>query len=96
MERPKTMTSLQMAFAKMTLTMTNAIMTALIAVLHPVIWTIALNVIAKVVFLTISFNPKGCGGGDPKVTTGREIVCHFSQSRAMVTKNLDFIHMHPN
>ena len=56
MERPKTMTSLQMAFAKMTLTMTNAIMTALIAALHTVIRTIALNVIVKVVFQTIPFD----------------------------------------
>ena len=55
MEKPKTMLSLPMAFAKMTLTMNNAIMTALIAALHPVIRTIALNVIAKV-FLDISFN----------------------------------------
>ena len=49
------MLSLPMAFAKMTLTMNNAIMTALIAALHPVIRTIALNVIAKV-FLIISSN----------------------------------------
>ena len=55
MERPKTMLSLPMAFAKMTLTMSNAIMTALIAALCPVIRTIALNVIVKV-FLDISFN----------------------------------------
>ena len=55
MERPKTMLSLPMAFAKMTLTMNNAIMTALIAALCPVIRTIALNVIVKV-FLTNSFN----------------------------------------
>ena len=40
------------------------------------------------------FNPKGCGGG-PKVPSGREIVCHFSQGYAMVTKILDFIHIHP-
>ena len=40
-------------------------------------------------------NPKGCGGC-PKVTAGREIVCHFSQSHAMVTKILDFIHKHLN
>ena len=30
-------------------------------------------------------------GGGPKVPTGQEIVCHFSQGHAMVTKNLDFI-----
>ena len=36
------------------------------------------------------FNPKGCGG--PKVPTGQEIVCHFSQGHAMVTKIIDFIH----
>ena len=38
----------EMAFAKTTLTMTNATMTALIVALYPVIGTIALNVIAKV------------------------------------------------
>ena len=32
-------------------------------------------------------------GGCPKVTAGREIVCHFFQSHAMVTKNLGFIHI---
>ena len=52
MERPKTMTSLQMAFAKMTLTMNNAIMTVLIAAQGPVIRTFALNVIAKVFPIT--------------------------------------------
>ena len=41
------------------------------------------------------FNPKG-GGGGPKVPAGQEIVCYFSQDHAMVTKNLDFIHKHPN
>ena len=40
-------------------------------------------------------NPKG-GGDGPKVPAGQEIVCHFSQDHAMVTKNLDFIHKHPN
>ena len=35
------------------------------------------------------------GGGGPKVPTGQEIVCYFSQGHAMVTKNLDFIHKHP-
>ena len=55
MEKLKTMLSLPMAFAKMTLTMTNAILTALIAAHGPVIRTIALNVIVKVC-LTISFN----------------------------------------
>ena len=39
------------------------------------------------------FNPKGCGGGH-KVPTGQEIVCHFSQDHARVTKILDFIHKH--
>ena len=55
MEKLKTMLSLPMAFAKMTLIMNNAIMTALIAAQGPVIRTIALNVIVKVL-LTISFN----------------------------------------
>ena len=42
-------------------------------------------------------NPKGGGGGGgPKVPTGQEIVCHFSQGHAMVTKNLDFVHKHAN
>ena len=41
-----------MAFAKTILTMTNAAMTALIVALHPVIGTIALNVIAKVFPIT--------------------------------------------
>ena len=49
MERPKTMLSLLMAFAKMTLTMSNATMMALIAVHPTVIRNIALNVIAKVI-----------------------------------------------
>ena len=40
------------AFAKTTLTMTNATMTALIVALRPVIGTIALNVIAKVFPIT--------------------------------------------
>ena len=48
MERPKTMPFLETAFAKTTLTMTNATMTALIVAILPVIGTIALNVIAKV------------------------------------------------
>ena len=52
MERPKTTPFLEMAFAKTTLTMTNATMTALIVALHPVIGTIALNVIAKVFPIT--------------------------------------------
>ena len=52
MERPKTMPFSEMAFAKTTLTMTNAAMTALIVALHPVIGTIALNVIAKVFPIT--------------------------------------------
>ena len=56
MEKLKTMLSLPMAFAKMTLIMNNAIMTALIAAQGPVIGTIALNVIVKVVFQSISFN----------------------------------------
>ena len=54
MERPKTMPFSEMAFAKTTLTMTNAAMMALIAALHPVIRTIALNAIAKVFLLTKS------------------------------------------
>ena len=48
LESLKTMLSLPMAFVKMTLTMTNAIMTALIAALHPVIRNFAFNVIVKV------------------------------------------------
>ena len=39
-------------------------------------------------------NPKG-GGGGPKVPSGFSIGCHFSQDDAMVTKILDFIHIHP-
>ena len=31
-----------------------------------------------------------------KVPAGQEIVCHFSQDHAMVTKNLDFIHKNLN
>ena len=45
--------------------------------------------------LFVWFNPKRCGGG-PKVPAGQEIVCHFSQGHAMVTKILDFIHKHSN
>ena len=41
-----------------------------------------------------SFNPKG-GGVGPKVPGGFSIGCHFSQDDAMVTKILDFIHIHP-
>ena len=55
LERPKTMPFLRMAFAKMTSTTNNAVMMALIVALHPVIGTIALNVIAKVL-PTFSFN----------------------------------------
>ena len=44
--------------------------------------------------LTLKDAGGGGGGGGGKVTAGREIVCHFSQSYAMVTKNLDFIHIH--
>ena len=40
-------------------------------------------------------NPKG-GRGGSKVTAGQEVVCHFSQGHAMVTKHLDFIHKHAN
>ena len=40
-----------------------------------------------------AINPKG-GGGGPKVPGGFSIGCHFSQDDAMVTKNLDFIHIH--
>ena len=36
------------------------------------------------------------GGGGPKWPTGQTNVCHFSHGHAMVTKNLDFIHKHPN
>ena len=42
----------------------------------------------------IIINPKGCGGG-PKEPGGFSIGCHFSQHDAMVTKILDFIHIHP-
>ena len=64
MERPKTMPFSAMAFAKTTLTMTNATMTALIVALRPVIGTIALNVIAKVfpitkpLYLKLNFSSK--------------------------------------
>ena len=34
--------------------------------------------------------------GGPKVPTGQEIACHFSQNHTVVTKNLDFIHKHLN
>ena len=34
-------------------------------------------------------------GGGPKVPSGFSIGCHFSQDPAMVTKILDFIHIHP-
>ena len=34
-------------------------------------------------------------GGRTKVPSGWEIVCHFSQGHAMITKILDFIHKHP-
>ena len=44
---------------------------------------------------TLTLKDAGEGGG-PKVPTGQEIVCHFSQGHAMVTKSLDFIHKHPN
>ena len=43
----------------------------------------------------MSVNPKG-GGRGPKVPSGFSIGCHFSQDHAMVTKILDFIHIHPN
>ena len=51
------------------------------------------SVLANVEFCTC-LNPKGCGGG-PKVPGGFLIGCHFSQDHAMVTKILDFIHIHP-
>ena len=51
LERPKTIYFLVTVFVKMTLTMSNAALTALIVAHHTVIRTIALNVIAKV-FLT--------------------------------------------
>ena len=41
-----------------------------------------------------SITPKGWGGGGLKVPTGQEIVCHFSQDHARVTKILDFVHKH--
>ena len=48
LERPKTISFLETVFVKTTLTMNNAAMMALIAALHPVIRTIALNAIVKV------------------------------------------------
>ena len=48
LERPKTIYFLVTVFVKMTLTMSNAALTALIVALHPAIRTIALNVIVKV------------------------------------------------
>ena len=51
------------------------------------------------IFLMIRFdhfNPKGGVGGGSKVPAGQEIVCHFSQGYAMVTKILDFIHKRSN
>ena len=44
-------------------------------------------------FIRYVFKPKGCGGG-PKVPGGQEIVCHFSQGHAMITKILDFRDVH--
>ena len=44
--------------------------------------------------LHLAFNPKGWGGG-AKVPAGQKIVCHLSQSHALATKDLDFIHKHP-
>jgi len=41
----------------------------------------------KIKTMHVFFNPKGCGGFS--------IGCHFSQDDAMVTKILDFIHIHP-
>ena len=41
----------------------------------------------------ITSAPKNCGGGRI-LPGGQEIVCHFSQDHAMVTKFLDFIHKH--
>ena len=35
-------------------------------------------------------------GGGPKVPSGFSIGCHFLQEHVMVTKILDFIHIHPN
>ena len=55
LERPKIMPFLETAFAKMTLTMSNATTMALIAVHPTVIRNIALNVIAKVLSTTKSF-----------------------------------------
>ena len=60
---------------------------------HWHIWSgIKKNLICPIlVLLTL----KEAGAG-PKVPAGQEIACHFSQEYAMVTKNLDFIHKHPN
>ena len=52
LERPKTIYFLVTVFVKMTLTMSNAALTALIVAHHTVLTTIALNVIAKVFLIT--------------------------------------------
>ena len=48
----------------------------------------------KSLLLAILLTLKDAGGG-PKVPSGFSIGCHFSQDHAMVTKILDFIHIHP-
>ena len=55
LERPKTISFLEMVFAKTMLTMSNAAMMALIVAHNTVIRTIAVIAIVKV-FQTISFN----------------------------------------
>ena len=55
MERPETMPFSETAFAKTTLTMTNATMIVSIVALHSVIGNNALNVIAKVFPLAKSY-----------------------------------------
>ena len=54
LERPKTIYFLVTVFVKMTLTMSNAALTALIVARHTVIRTIARNVIVKVFPVTKS------------------------------------------
>ena len=46
-------------------------------------------------FLTVTILTLKEAGGGPKVPSGFSIGCHFSQDHAMVTKILDFIHIHP-
>ena len=49
---------------------------------------------SRIFFLDCCLTLKEAGGG-PKVPSGFSIGCHFSQDHAMVTKILDFIHIHP-